>query len=257
MSHIILQRCTTVARHLPTSIDTPYKQAIFLDQTWLSRENHGCCCTNTSSRDGAYPEYQITTTTPKLTYEHTHDGSHDRTFTIRPIILTTRTMLSLHRTTLAFVAQRTHQDVRHIARSITYHCTTLAYWRFRTCVLTFEHFFHANIHKTDYEFLRSHDILVASNRATIVKGPLMPVFGRSVHFQLSITLYLKTAWSLSETDGNLDIGSKYSMYFWLLSVQCHFERSFGAFQIFFDFNSLESQKWLIPWGETDKVWASG
>ncbi len=62
--------------------------------------------------------------TPKLTYEHTHDGSHDRTFTILPIILThgpstdhliTRTMLSLHRTTLAFVAQRTHQDERHIA----------------------------------------------------------------------------------------------------------------------------------------------
>ncbi len=29
MSQMILQRCTTVARHLPTSIDTPYKQAIF------------------------------------------------------------------------------------------------------------------------------------------------------------------------------------------------------------------------------------
>ncbi len=29
MSHMILQCCTTVARHLPTSIDTPYKQAIF------------------------------------------------------------------------------------------------------------------------------------------------------------------------------------------------------------------------------------
>ncbi len=26
---MILQRCTTVARHLPTTIDTPYKQGIF------------------------------------------------------------------------------------------------------------------------------------------------------------------------------------------------------------------------------------
>ncbi len=125
-------------------------------------------------------EYQTTTTTPKLTCEHTLDGSHDRTFAVRSITLThapssdhltTRTMLSLHRTTLAFVAQRTHQNVRHIARSITYHCTTLAYWRFRTCVLSYKHFFHANIHKTDCEFLRSHDILVASYRAIIVKGP--------------------------------------------------------------------------------------
>ncbi len=118
---------------------------------------------------------------PKLTYEHTHDGSHDRTFTIRPIILThgqstdhliTRTMLSIHRTTLAFVAQGTHQDVRHIARSITYRCTTVAYWRFNTCVLSYDHFFHVNTHKTVCEFLHSHDILVASNRATIVTGPL-------------------------------------------------------------------------------------
>ena len=98
-------------------------------------------------------------------------------FAVRPIALThvpssyhltTRTMLSLHRTTLAFVAQRTHQDVKHIARSITYHCTTLAYWGFGSCVLSYEHFFHANINKTDCEFLRSHDILVASDRATIV-----------------------------------------------------------------------------------------
>ena len=81
-------------------------------------------------------------------------------------------MLSLHRTTLAFVAQRTHQDVRHIARSITYRCTTVAYWRFKTCVLSYEHFFHANIHKTACEFLHSHDILVASARATIVKAAL-------------------------------------------------------------------------------------
>ncbi len=29
MSHMIVQRCTTVTRHLPTSIDIPYKQAIF------------------------------------------------------------------------------------------------------------------------------------------------------------------------------------------------------------------------------------
>ena len=29
MSHMILQRCTTVARQLSTSIYTPYKQAIF------------------------------------------------------------------------------------------------------------------------------------------------------------------------------------------------------------------------------------
>ncbi len=145
MSHMILQRCTTVARHLPTSIDKPYKQAIFSNHIWLSRENHECCCTDTSSRDGAYAEYQTTTTTLKLTYEHTHDGSHDRTFAVRPITLThapssdhltTRTMLSLHRTTLAFVAQQTHQDVRHIARSITDHCTTAAYWRFRTCVVS-------------------------------------------------------------------------------------------------------------------------
>ncbi len=81
--------------------------------------------------------------------------------------------MSLHRTTLAFLAQRTHQDLRHIARSITYHCTTVAYWRFRTCVLSYGHLFHANIHKTDCKFLHSNDILVASDRATIVKGPLM------------------------------------------------------------------------------------
>ena len=46
-------------------------------------------------------------------------------------------MLSLHRTSLTFVAQRTHQDVRHIARPITYHCTTVTYWRFkRACFRT-------------------------------------------------------------------------------------------------------------------------
>ena len=64
---------------------------------------------------------------PKLTCEHTHDGSHDLTFVVRPITLThvplsdhltSLTMLSLHRTTLAFPAQRTQQHVRHIARSI-------------------------------------------------------------------------------------------------------------------------------------------
>ncbi len=64
---------------------------------------------------------------PKLTCD-------DRTFAVRPIALThvpssdhrtTRTMLSLH-VQHPFVAQRTHQDVRHIARSITYHCATLA-----------------------------------------------------------------------------------------------------------------------------------
>ncbi len=102
-----------------------------------------------------------------LSCEHTHDGSQDRTFTIRPITLMrapssdhliTRTMLSLRRTTLAFVAQRTHQELRHITRSIIYHCTTVAYWRFNTCVLSYEYFFfHANIHKTDCEFRRSHD----------------------------------------------------------------------------------------------------
>ncbi len=186
MSHIILQRCTTVARHLPTSMDTAYKQVLFLDQTWLSRENHGCCCANTSSRDGVYPEYQITTTTPKLAYEHTHDGSYDRTFTIRPIILThgpstdhliTRTILSLHRTTLAFVAQWTHQDVRHIARSIKYSCTTAGYSPFNTCVLSYEHYFHANIHKTACEFLHSHDILVASDLQQLWQAPYRFIVG--------------------------------------------------------------------------------
>ncbi len=110
-----------------------------------------------------------------------HDDSHDCTFTIRPITLThapssdhliTRTMLSLRRTTLAFIAQRTHQDVRHISRSVTYHCTTVAYWRLRTCVLSYEHLFHANIHTTDCEVLHAHDILVASDRAPVVKGRL-------------------------------------------------------------------------------------
>ncbi len=70
---------------------------------------------------------------------------------VRPIALThvpssdqliTRTMLPLHRTTLPFVAQRRHQDVRPmIARSITYLCTTFAKWRFRSYVLSYEHFF--------------------------------------------------------------------------------------------------------------------
>ncbi len=183
MSHIILQRSTTVVRHLPTSIDTPYKHAIFLDQTWLSRENHGCWCTNTSSWDGEYAEYQTTTPNPKLTC----DGSHDRTFTIRSVTLThapssdhliTRTILSLYRTTLAFVAQRTHQDARHIARSITYHSLhngwILSLQNVRAFVRTF--FFHANIHKTDCEFLRLNDILVASDRATIAKGSLIIYF---------------------------------------------------------------------------------
>ncbi len=170
---------------------------LFSDQPWLSRENHRCCCTNTSSRDGAYAEYQTTTTTPKLTCEHTHDGSQ---FGVRPITLThapssdhltTRTMLSLHRTTLAFVAQRTHQDVRHIARSITYRCTTVAYWRFNTCVLSYEHFFHANIHKTACEFLHSHDILVASGRATIVTGPLawLAILRATVLFSRAFFMY--------------------------------------------------------------------
>ncbi len=58
----------------------------------------------------ANAEYRTTTITPRLTCEHAHDGSHDRTFTVRPMALThvpssdhltTRTMLSLHRTTLA------------------------------------------------------------------------------------------------------------------------------------------------------------
>ncbi len=116
-----------------------------------------------------------TTTTPKLTYEHMHDGSRSWSyFHHSPIILThgpltdhliTRTMLSLYHTTLAIVAQRTHQDVRHIARSITYDWTTVAYsLRFRICLLSYEHLFHANIHKTDCEFLCSHDIC-----ATIVQ----------------------------------------------------------------------------------------
>ncbi len=113
-------RCTS----LPHQYIYPVKASYFSDKTWLSRENHACCCTNTSSPDhcGAYAEYQtITTRTTR-----THDGSHDRTFGVRPIDhLTTRTM-SLHRTTLAFITQRTHRDVRHIARFITYHCTTLA-----------------------------------------------------------------------------------------------------------------------------------
>ncbi len=60
-----------------------------------------------------------------------------------------------------------------ISRAITYHCTTVAYWRFRTCVLSYEHLFRANIHKTNCEFLSSHGILVSSDRATIVTGPLI------------------------------------------------------------------------------------
>ena len=85
-------------------------------------------------------------------YPQTHVRPHARwlawrTFAVRPITLTHAplfdhlTTLSLHRTRLAFVAQRTHQDVRHIARSITYNCTAPAYWRFRTCVLSYKHFF--------------------------------------------------------------------------------------------------------------------
>ncbi len=38
MSQMILQRCTTVAHHLPTSLDTPYKQAIFRSDLTFKRE---------------------------------------------------------------------------------------------------------------------------------------------------------------------------------------------------------------------------
>ncbi len=132
---------------------------------------------NTSSRDGAYPEYHITTTTPKLTYEHTHDSSLDRTFTIHPIILThspstDHLMLSLHRTTLPFVIQRTHRG-RKTYRMIHYISShngrLLALEHVRAFVRAF---FHANIHKTACEFLHSHDIFVACDHATIVTGPL-------------------------------------------------------------------------------------
>ena len=95
----------------------------------LTFKIHGCCCTNTS-----WSASELTSVyTPKLTCEHTHDGSRDPTFAVCPIALThvpssdhltTGTMLALHRTILAFVALRTHQDVSHIARSIAYHCTT-------------------------------------------------------------------------------------------------------------------------------------
>ena len=124
VSWTFAERCVNVV-FLPTSIDTPYRKLFFRPdltfkgEPWMLLYQYfltGC--------HGAYAEYALT-----------HDGSHDRTFVVSPIAvthvpssdhLTNRTMLSLHGTTLAFVAQRTHQDARHIARSITYHCTTLA-----------------------------------------------------------------------------------------------------------------------------------
>ncbi len=80
-------------------------------------------------------------------------------------------MLSLRRTTLAFVAQRTHQDETY--RKIYYiSLHTTPGHNARLLAPQNVRFFHAKIYKTDCEFLRSHGILVASDRATIVKGPL-------------------------------------------------------------------------------------
>ncbi len=107
-----------------------------------------------------------------------HGGSHDRLFAVRPIALThapssdhltTRTMLSLHHATLALVAQPGHKTYRKIYY-ISLH-TTPGH-NARLLAPQNVRFFHAKIYKTDCEFLRSHGILVASDRATIVKGPL-------------------------------------------------------------------------------------
>ena len=147
MSHMILQCCTTVARHLPTSIDTPYKQAIF--QTRLDFQERTMDAAVPIPPHGMVHMLNIRLQLlPPSSRASTHTMAHIiGTFAVRRITLTNapssdhltnRTILSLHRTTFAFAAQRTHQEVRHIARSITYHCTTLTYWRFRTCVLSYE-----------------------------------------------------------------------------------------------------------------------
>ncbi len=118
MSQMILQRCTAVARHLTTSIVTPYKHAYIFQTRFDFQER---------TMDAAVPipphgmvhmlNIKLQLLPPNsCTSTRTMARDHDRTFTIRPITLThtpstdhliTRTMMSLHRTTLAFVAQRT------------------------------------------------------------------------------------------------------------------------------------------------------
>ncbi len=155
ISHMILQRCTPFAHHLLTGIDTPYKQGIFQTRLDFQKRitDHAGAAVSIHPHGMVHMWISDYNYYPKLTCEHTRWLPWS-TFAVRPITLrhapfsdhlTTRTMLSLHRTTLAFVTQRTHQDVRHIARSITHRCTTLACWRFRPCMLSCEHFFHANI----------------------------------------------------------------------------------------------------------------
>ncbi len=70
----------------------------------------------------------------------------------------------------------TNAPGRKTYRSIHYislHNGRLLAPRFNTYVLSYEHFFHANIRKTACEFRHSHDILVASDCTTIVTGPLV------------------------------------------------------------------------------------
>ncbi len=109
-----------------------------------------------------------------------HDGSHDRMFAIRPITLmhiplfdhlTTHTIAVASSYNTRFCC-KTNTPGHKTYRKIYYISLHNARLMALQIVRAFKRaLFSCNIYKTDCEFLRSHDILVLSARATIVKDP--------------------------------------------------------------------------------------
>ncbi len=69
MSHMILQRCMHVTCPL-LYVYIPRTSKLFFRPDLTFKRDHGCCCTNISSPDGAYAEYQTTTTRTAATRAH-------------------------------------------------------------------------------------------------------------------------------------------------------------------------------------------
>ena len=62
--------------------------------------------------------------------------------------INTRTILAHYCATLASIAQRSHTDAICVARFIRSHCTTVAVWRTKSCVLDTSTFSYATIPAT-------------------------------------------------------------------------------------------------------------
>jgi len=62
--------------------------------------------------------------------------------------INTRTILAHYCTTLASIAQHSHTDAICVARFIRSHCTTVAVWRTKSCVLDTSTFSYATIPAT-------------------------------------------------------------------------------------------------------------